>query len=57
MHILCVFIYTFEETIPQKGAYPLYIPNSNDCMYACLVNLNQLLGDAVLVILLVIPIY
>ena len=29
----------------------------NDCIYKCLVNGNQLLGDAVLVIVLVIPRY
>ena len=51
------FIYTFEEKIPQKGEYPLHIPISYDCIYACLVNINILLGDAVLVILLVIPRY
>ena len=38
-------------------AYPHQILNSNDCIYACLVNINQLLGDAVLLILLVIPRY
>ena len=57
MHISCVFIYTFEETIPQKGAYPLQIQILNDCIYTCWVNRSQLLGDAVLVILLVIPRY
>ena len=46
---MCVF--------PQKGAYPLHIPISNDCIYACFVNSNQLLGDAVLITLLVIPRY
>ena len=51
------FIYTFEEKIPQKVAYPLHIPISNDCIYVCLINLNQLLGDAVPVIVLVIPRY
>ena len=52
MHILCVL-----SIIPQKGAYPLQIPISIDCIYTCLVNRNQLLGDAVLVSLLVIPRY
>ena len=28
------FIYTFVEKLPQKGAYPLHIPISNDCIYA-----------------------
>ena len=56
MNLVC-FIYNFKENIPQKGAYPLHIPISNDCIHACLVNINQLLGDAVQVILLVIPIY
>ena len=54
MHILC-FIYTFEEIIPQMGAYhpsPPPIPFSNYCIYASLVNRNQLLWDAVLVIFL-----
>ena len=57
MHILSVFYLYFRGKIPQKGAYPLQIPISNDCIYAFLVNRNQLLGDAVLVILLVIPRY
>ena len=39
------------------GAYPLQIQISNDCIYTCWVNRNQVLGDAVLVILLVIPRY
>ena len=43
MHSLC-FIYTFDETIPQKGAYPLHISILNYCIYACLININQLLG-------------
>ena len=47
MHILCVFIYTFEEKIPQKGAYPLQIQILNDCIYTCWVNRNQLLGDII----------
>ena len=50
MHSLCNFIHTFEEKIPQKGAYPLPIQISNDCIYTCWANINQLLGDAVLVI-------
>ena len=54
MHILCVFYLYFLGKIPQNGAYPLHISISNDCIYACLVNRNKLLGDAVLVILLVI---
>ena len=53
-YICGFFIYTFEEKIPQKGAYPLQTQISNDCIYTCWVNINQLLGDAVLVILLVI---
>ena len=57
MPSLCNFIHTFEEKIPQKGAYPLPIQFSNDCIYTCWANINQLLGDAVLVILLVIPRY
>ena len=53
MHILCVL-----SIIPQKGAYPFQIQISNDCIYTCWVNRNQLLEDAaVLVILLVIPRY
>ena len=55
-YVVCVLSILFSK-IPQKGAYPLHIPISNDCIYACLVNINQLLGDAVLVILLVIPRY
>ena len=34
------FIDTFEENIPQKSAYSLHIPISNDWIYACLVNKN-----------------
>ena len=52
-YFVWVYLY-FGGKIPQKGAYPLHIPISNDCIYSCLVNRNQLLGDAVLVILLVI---
>ena len=55
-YFIC-FIYTFEEKIPQKDVYPLQIQISNDCIYTCWVHINQLLGDAVLVILLVIPRY
>ena len=40
-YILCVFFYTFEENVPQKGVYHLHIPILNDCIYACLVNRNQ----------------
>ena len=58
MHIYVCFIYTLgEKSTKGKGAYPLHIPISNDSIYSCLVNRNQLLGDAVLVILLVIPRY
>ena len=34
MPILCVFYLYFWGKIPQKGAYPLHIPISNDCIYA-----------------------
>ena len=50
--MLCVFY--LYLIYPQKGAYTINIPISNDCIYAFLVNRNKLLGDAVLVILLVI---
>ena len=59
MHILCVFhLYFWGEKDPQKGAWYKgvtgYAPpphtKFNDCIYNCLVNGNQLLGDAVLVI-------
>ena len=40
MHILCVFIYTFEEKSPQKGAYPIQIQISNDCIYTCWVKIQ-----------------
>ena len=50
MHRLC-FIYTFEGQNAQKGAYP-HIPFSNYCIYVCLINRHQLLGDAVLVIVI-----
>ena len=40
MHILC-FIYTFEETIPQKGASPLHIPILNYCINASGYFLNN----------------
>ena len=45
--LICIllFIMLLRGKNPQKGAYPLHI--SNDCIYACLVNRNQLLGDAV----------
>ena len=55
-YFVCVLSILLRE-IPHKGAYPLLIPISNYCIYACLVNRNKLLGDAVLVILLVIPRY
>ena len=55
-YFVCVLSILLKK-IPQKGAYPLHIPISNNCIYACLVNINQLLGDAALVILLVIPRY
>ena len=55
MHILSILL---RKKIPQKSAYPLHIPISIiTYIYACLVNGNPLFGDAVLVILLVIPRY
>ena len=53
---MCVLSILLRE-IPQKCAYPLHIPISKYCIYTCLVNRNQLLGDAVLLNLLVIPRY
>ena len=52
------FVYTFKEKQIHKSAYPLHIPVLMiTYIYPCLVNENQLFGDAVLVVLLVIPIY
>ena len=55
MNAYFVFFPYFEETIPQKDAYTVLI--SNNCIYACLININQLLWDAVLVNFSVIPRY
>ena len=54
-YLLCVLSILLRGENPQNSAYPPPppFPISNDCIYVCLVNRNQLLGDAVLVILLV----
>ena len=57
IHILYVFFLYFGGKNQQKGAYPLHTPISNDYTYDCLIKGNQLLGDVVLVIVLVIPRY
>ena len=56
-YFVCVLSIILRGGNPQKGAYPLPHTNFNNCIYNGLVNGNQLLGDAVLVILLVIPRY
>ena len=54
---MCVLSILLRGGNPQKGAYPLHKPISNDCIYVFMVNRNQLLGDTVLAILLVIQRY
>ena len=55
--MLCVFYLYFSAIQSTKGCIPPPRTNFNDFIYAILVNSNQLLGYAVLVILLVIPRY
>ena len=51
MHILCVLSIPLRK-IFHKGCIPPLHTNFNDCIYVCLVNRNQSLGDAFLVILI-----
>ena len=56
VYVVCVLDILLKGKI-YKGCIPRHILISNECIYACLVNRNQLLGDAVLAILLVIARY
>ena len=56
-YFVCDFSIILRGTESTKGCIPPPHTKFNDCIYKCLVNGNQLLGDAVLVILLLIPRY
>ena len=55
-YFVCVLSILLREVIHKRVHTPPRT-NFNDCIYVFLVNRNQLLGYAVLVILLVIPRY
>ena len=57
MYILCVFYLYFWGETSTKGCIPPPHTQINDCIYTCLVNGNQILGDTVLVIFIVFPRY
>ena len=52
-YFVCVLSILLRKKSTKECILPPYI-NFNDRIYACLVNINQLLGYAVIVILLVI---
>ena len=54
VYFVCVLSILEKST---KGCIPPPHTQINDCIYTCLVNGNQLLGDAVLVIFIVFPRY
>ena len=56
VYVVCVLSILLREK-STKGCIPPPHTEINDCIYNCLVTGNQLLGDAVLVILLVISRY
>ena len=56
-YFVCVLSIILMRKNPQKGACPLHVPISMIVYMPFLVNMHQLLGYAVLVILLVIPRY
>ena len=57
VYFVCVLSILLRGEKSTKGCIPPPHTQINDCIYNCLVNGNQFLGDAVLVILLVIPRY